>query len=137
MDINEIKTRAEEEYLRWVENVKPNQEYYRQLQQLRDNPDECLDSFYTELTFGTSGLRGILGPGTNRINGFVIRRTTQGLANYLNDYYENPSVIIGYDSRENSDYYARETASVLNGNGIKTYLFDRIAPVSVLSYGTL
>lgn len=135
MDINEIKTRAEEEYLRWVENVKPNQEYYRQLQQLRDNPDECLDSFYTELTFGTSGLRGILGPGTNRINGFVIRRTTQGLANYLNDYYENPSVIIGYDSRENSDYYARETASVLNGNGIKTYLFDRIAPVSVLSYG--
>ena len=135
MDINEIKSKAEKEYMRWVENVKPDQEYYRQLQELRYNPDECLDSFYTELTFGTSGLRGILGPGTNRINSFVIRRTTQGLANYLNRFYDSPSVLVGYDSRKNSDYYAEETAAVLNGNGIKVYLFDKITPVSVLSYG--
>ncbi|MDY2959721.1 MAG: phospho-sugar mutase [Hornefia sp.] len=135
MDISEIRKKAENEYMRWLDNLRPDDEYYDDLQKLRDNPDECLDSFYSELAFGTSGLRGILGPGTNRINGFVIRRATQGIANYLLKNKEKPSVVVGYDSRKGSVFYARETAAVLNGNGIKAYLFDEIVPVSLLSYG--
>lgn len=135
MDINEIRKKAEYEYMRWINNLDHGDEYYEELHELKNNPDECLDSFYRELTFGTSGLRGILGPGTNRINSFVIRRTTQGVANYLLKNIEKPSVIIGYDSRKGSDFYARETASVLRGNGIEVHLFNEIVPVSLLSYG--
>ena len=135
MDINEIRKKAENEYMRWISHLTPNDEFYEELHELKNNPDECLDSFYSELTFGTSGLRGILGPGTNRINGFVIRRTTQGVANYLLGNIKKPSVIIGYDSRKGSDFYARETASVLRGNGIEVYLFNELVPVSLLSYG--
>jgi phosphoglucomutase len=134
MDIIELKRKAENEYVRWMSNTLDDRNFQKELRKLGDNSDELTDSFYKGLCFGTSGMRGILGPGTNRINGYVIRRATQGLANYLNRVYKKPSVVIACDSRMGSSYFARETAAVLNGNGIRTYLFDEIAPVSLLSY---
>ncbi|MBQ1508391.1 MAG: phospho-sugar mutase, partial [Erysipelotrichaceae bacterium] len=105
-----------------------------ELIELAGNDEEIIDAFYTDLHFGTSGLRGLMGPGTNRINAYVIRRATQGLANYLKRKKDLASVVISYDSRKDSDYFARETAAVLNGNGIKTYIFRELTPVSVLSF---
>lgn len=134
MDINEIKAIATTEYERWLLNTIDDDEAQKQLEALGGNQEEVLDSFYTHLSFGTSGMRGLMGLGTNRINGYVVRRATQGVANYLNKRYSAPSVVISYDSRKNSEFYAKETAAVLHGNGIKTYLFPEITPVSVLSY---
>jgi len=134
MDIIELKRKAENEYIRWLSSTMDDRDFQKDLRRLGDNEEELTDSFYRGLCFGTSGMRGILGPGTNRINGYVIRRATQGLADYLNGKYMDPSVVIAYDSRKGSAYFARETAAVLRGNGIRAYLFDEIAPVSLLSY---
>lgn len=129
-----MKQNAENEYLRWLENTLHDSEIHKELLELRSNFDELEDSFYTHLSFGTSGMRGLLGPGTNRINSYVIKRATQGLSNYLNETCKEPSVVISYDSRKGSALYAKETAAVLRGNGINVYLFSEITPVSLLSY---
>lgn len=134
MEIEGIRETAENEYLRWLANTVDDKTIHDELILLRQNPEEMEDSFYTHLSFGTSGMRGLIGPGTNRINSYVIKRATQGLANYLNKEYKKPSVVIACDSRRGSSLYARQTAAVLKGNGITAYLFDRIAPVSLLSY---
>ncbi len=133
-DYRELEERARKEYERWLENADRKSRFYRTLKEIEGNDDEITDAFYKPLKFGTSGLRGILGPGTNRVNGYTVRRATQGLANYLNKNYEEPSVAVSYDSRRHSKYFAEETAAVLNGNGITTYLFSELTPVSVLSY---
>ena len=91
--------------------------------------DEIADAFGSDLKFGTAGLRGVMGAGTNRMNEFVVRRATQGLAAHLNANYENPTVAIAYDSRNNSREFAVETARVLAGNGIKTYIYEELMPV--------
>lgn len=96
--------------------------------------DEIADAFGSDLKFGTAGLRGVMGAGTNRMNEFVVRRATQGLAAHLNANYENPTVAIAYDSRNNSRKFAVETARVLAGNGIKTYIYEELMPVPVLSF---
>ena len=96
--------------------------------------DEIADAFGSDLKFGTAGLRGVMGAGTNRLNEFVVRRATQGLAAHLNANYENPTVAIAYDSRNNSREFAVETARVLAGNGIKTYIYEELMPVPVLSF---
>lgn len=134
MNINIIKETAVNEYNRWLANTDNNRSVHEELLKLGGNEEEVIDSFYTHLSFGTSGMRGIIGPGTNRINEYVVRRATQGIADYLNLRIKEPSVVIAYDSRKNSSFYAHETAAVFKGNGIKTYLFSDIAPVSVLSY---
>lgn len=96
---------------------------------------EIEDRFYRELEFGTGGLRGVIGAGTNRMNIYTVRRATQGLASYiLKQNMENPSVAIGFDSRKYSDIFAREAALVLNANGIKTYMYDTLKPTPMLSY---
>lgn len=118
---------------------------------LRDNPREALDAFYTNLTFGTGGLRGIMGVGTNRMNAYTVRAATQGLANYINmqpkvangsptsnsqsKEANGHSVLIGYDSRINSRIFAEESAKVLAGNGIRVYLFEDIRPTPFVSFG--
>lgn len=130
--MNEIE-HALAEYKRWCEYASDS-EVKSQLEMLKDNSEELIESFYGDLKFGTSGIRGILGAGTNRMNIYVVRRTTQGLSNYLIRHYENPSVVIACDSRKNSRLFAEETAKVLSGNNIKAYVFDKITPVSVLSY---
>lgn len=97
--------------------------------------DQALqDAFYKDLEFGTGGLRGEMGAGTNRINRYTIGMATQGLANYLKSYVSAPSVAIAYDSRNNSSYFALVTADVLSSNGIKVYLFDELRPTPELSF---
>ncbi len=96
---------------------------------------EIEDRFYRELEFGTGGLRGVIGAGTNRMNAYTVRKATQGLASYiLKQGIEHPSVAIAFDSRRFSDAYAREAALVLNANGIKTYTYETLKPTPMLSY---
>ena len=116
-------------YEQWIANCP---EYKDELAGM----DEALqaDAFGSNLKFGTAGLRGVMGPGTNRMNEYVVRKATQGLADYLNANFSNPSVSIAYDSRNNSQVYAEESARVLAANGVKTYLYSRLMPVPVLSF---
>ena len=105
---------------------------------IEENPNELIDAFYTKLAFGTGGLRGIMGVGTNRMNVYTVRAATQGLANYINQQPKNNSehkVIIGYDSRNHSRSFAEETAKVLAGNGIQVYLFNNLRPTPLVSFG--
>ncbi|MEY3507963.1 MAG: hypothetical protein RIR44_1195 [Bacteroidota bacterium] len=99
-------------------------------------PDELADSFYRSLEFGTGGLRGIMGVGTNRMNKYTVGMATQGFANYLKKTYGNKpmSVVIGHDSRNNSRFFAETTAGVFAANGIQVYLFEALRPTPELSY---
>lgn len=92
------------------------------------------DAFYRELAFGTGGLRGKLGFGPNRLNGYTVGKATQGLADYLNQYFDNPTVALCRDTRRGSERFVRRTAEVLAGNGIKSYLFERVEPTPALSF---
>ena len=92
------------------------------------------DRFYTSLAFGTAGMRGMIGGGTNRINTFMVRKVTQGLAEYLLQSVKAPSVVIAYDSRLFSPEFALSAAKVLAANGVKTYLYDTLHPVPMLSF---
>ncbi|HRX58015.1 MAG TPA: phospho-sugar mutase [Eubacteriales bacterium] len=107
-----------------------------ELLSIRDDPSEIEDRFYRELEFGTAGLRGVLGAGTNRMNDYVVRRATQGLADYLASVpgARERGVCIAYDSRLHSDEFAKQAACVLAGNGVKTYLFTTLHSVPQLSY---
>ena len=96
--------------------------------------EEIEDAFYGELSFGTAGIRGIMGLGTNRINKYTIGKVTAGLANYLNKKFENPSVVIAYDTRNNSRSFAKDTALILNYYGIKTYIFKEVTSTPELAF---
>ncbi|MEO0900040.1 MAG: phospho-sugar mutase [Bacteroidota bacterium] len=101
-----------------------------------ENPEELVDSFYKDLEFGTGGLRGIMGVGSNRVNKYTIGMATQGFANYLNQTYSGQeiSVAIAYDSRNNSQFFGEITAAVFSANGIKVYLFEELRPTPELSF---
>jgi len=102
---------------------------------LAENPEELTESFYRELEFGTGGLRGIMGPGTNRVNVYTIAMATQGLSNYLKSRgIENPKAAIAYDCRNNSRLFAETTAAVFSANGIEAYLFEALRPTPHLSF---
>lgn len=96
--------------------------------------DDIYDRFYKELEFGTGGLRGVLGAGTNRMNIYTVGKATQGLANYINKNYENPTVAIAYDSRINSQLFAKEAADILIANHIKVFLYKELMPTPALSF---
>lgn len=121
----------------WL-NGNYDQETKKEIQSLLDKEavTELTDSFYRSLEFGTGGLRGIMGPGSNRINKYTIGTATQGLANYLNKKYkgEKISVAIAHDSRNNSDVFANITADVFSANGIKVYFFSALRPTPELSF---
>lgn len=103
---------------------------------MKDDPKALSDAFFKDLSFGTGGMRGIMGVGTNRMNIYTIRKATQGLANYLKQTSKSPtSAFIGYDVRHNSKEFALETARVLAGNGIKVYLTKEFCPTPVVSFG--
>ncbi|MEO1448489.1 MAG: phospho-sugar mutase, partial [Bacteroidota bacterium] len=104
--------------------------------QASDNPDDLIDAFYKDLEFGTGGLRGIMGIGSNRVNKYTIGMATQGFANYLNSAFagEEIKVAIAYDSRNNSQFFGEITAAVFSANGIKVYLFEELRPTPELSY---
>ena len=124
-----------EEYKKWCESDEFDEDTKNELQEIKDNPEEIEDRFYKELEFGTAGLRGIIGAGTNRMNKYVVGKATQGLANYiLKQGTQNKGVAISYDSRRMSPEFSKYSALVLNANGIKTYLFDHLRPVPELSF---
>lgn len=124
-------------YQLWVENTADNEEIHAELLSVEGNDEEILDRFYKNLEFGTAGLRGILGAGTNRMNTYTVCQATQGLADYLNSNGKDASVAIGYDSRINSDVFAKQCAEVLAANGIKAYIFPRLMPTPLLSYAVM
>ncbi|MDD6807402.1 MAG: phospho-sugar mutase [Oscillospiraceae bacterium] len=105
-----------------------------ELNSIEGNDEEILDRFYTKLKFGTAGLRGVLGAGTNRMNIYTVNQATQGIADYLNAEFDKPSVAIAYDSRINSDLFAKETACVFAANGIKVYIYSELVPTPMLSF---
>ncbi|MCD7928535.1 MAG: phospho-sugar mutase [Clostridiales bacterium] len=125
---------AMERYLHWRSQAELDPELALELTEIQKNEAEIKDRFYRELAFGTGGLRGILGAGTNRMNVCTVRKATQGLANYLNGTNLPKSVAIAYDSRIKSDLFARETAQVLAANGITAYLYSRLEPTPALSW---
>src|SRR5690349_14676416 len=103
---------------------------------LEKNPLGLIDAFFTDLSFVTGGMRGIMGPGTTRINIYTIRLATQGLANYLRkqNSHSQLSVLIGFDSRHRSQEFAQEAAMVLAGNGIQVYLLSELRPTPYISF---
>lgn len=121
-------------YEQWLKKATGDPDLICELQAIENNEDEIYERFYRALEFGTAGLRGLIGAGTNRMNIYTVGRTTQGFADYLNKNYENPSVAIGYDSRIKSEYFSREAASVLAANGIKVYMYDELQPTPCLSF---
>ena len=121
-------------YSEWLEKATADPDLKAELESIKGNDDEILDRFYRCLEFGTAGLRGVIGAGTNRMNYYTVCQATQGLSDYLNANYEQPSIAIGYDSRIKSDYFSKEAAKVLAANGIKVYLFKELEPTPCLSF---
>ncbi len=126
-----------EAYEFWLNDLYFDEETKKELENIKENEKEIEDRFYKNLEFGTGGLRGIIGAGTNRINIYTVSKATQGFANYIlaqPDFSKEKGVAIGYDSRYMSPEFAEITALVLNGNNIKTYLFDELRPTPMVSY---
>ena len=118
---------------KWLDYAELDQELKNELSSL--SKEDLADAFYTDLSFGTGGIRGVIGPGTNRINIYTIRKANYGYGKYLlNKNFKNPSVVIAYDCRHKSLLFAQESAKVLASLGIKSYLFKEITPTPVLSY---
>ena len=123
------------EYQRWCEDPSFDVETKKELEQIKNDEEEIKDRFYKELEFGTAGLRGVIGMGTNRMNKYTVGKATQGLANYIIEQgVQDKGVAISYDSRKMSDEFSMQTALILNANGIKTYLFESLRPVPELSF---
>lgn len=126
---------AMQNFLRWKQCVTEDPELMETLEALEGDEREIYECFYRNLTFGTGGMRGILGVGSNRMNIYTVRHATQGLASYvLKIKSEGAAVAISFDSRRNSERFAREAARVLAGNGIKVFLFSTLNPTPVLSF---
>ena len=121
----------------WIANVK-DEELLAELKNMKDTGDEAAitDAFFQDLAFGTAGLRGTLGAGTNRMNIYTVGRATQGFANYLNATFENPTVAIARDSRNKGELFVKTTASILAANGVTAYVYPKISPVPTLSWAT-
>lgn len=118
----------------WLEKAVADPDLKEELLSIKGNDDEILDRFYRELEFGTAGLRGVIGAGTNRMNYYTVGRATQGLADFLNKHFDKPSIAIGYDSRIKSEYFSVEAAKTLAANGIKVYLYKELEPTPCLSF---
>ena len=121
-------------YNEWIEKATEDPQLVQELAAIKDDNDAIYDRFYTPLKFGTAGLRGVLGAGINRMNIYVVRHATQGLANYIKKKYGTGAVAISHDSRINSDLFKIEAARVLAANGIKAYITEELEPTPVLSY---
>lgn len=126
-----------ERYERWLSSEAVDEATKEELRSIAGNEKEIQERFYKDLEFGTAGLRGVIEAGANRMNVYTVRRATQGLANYFlkqDPEAKEKGVAIAYDSRHQSDVFARETAAVFNGNGIKAYVFESLRPTPELSY---
>lgn len=127
-------TDIEKQYALWCKNAVEDSDVAAELSAVAADPEAIRDRFYQELSFGTAGLRGVIGAGENRMNIYTVRRATQGLAAWMLSCKGTRSAAIAYDSRHKSALFARETARVLAGNGITVYLYPQLEPVPVLSY---
>lgn len=125
-----------EEYNRWLEGTFEDADIMPELMKIKGNDEEIKDRFAVALKFGTAGLRGVLGAGTNRMNVPVVKQATQGLANWVKTQGGNQTVAISYDSRLKSDVFAKTAAGVLAANGIKVRIYDALMPVPALSFAT-
>lgn len=121
-------------YKLWLEKAVDDADLQTELKSIEGDDEAIKDRFYRNLEFGTGGLRGVIGAGTNRLNVYTIRRVTQGLADYVNEAFKNPSVAISYDSRIKSDVFAKAAAGVLVANGIKVYIYSELMPTPMLSF---
>ena len=123
------------EYEKWCTDEVFDEETKTELLAIKGDDKEIEDRFYKELEFGTAGLRGVIGAGTNRMNKYTVGKATQGLANYIKKQgVQDKGVVIAYDSRHMSPEFSEQTALILNANGIKTYLFEKLSPVPELSF---
>ena len=125
-----------DDYKRWLGFDLEDAALSAELQKIEGQDEEIKDRFAVALKFGTAGLRGVLGAGSNRMNIYVVRQATQGLANWVKTQGGNQLVAVSYDSRINSDVFAKETARVLAANGIKVRIYDALMPVPALSFAT-
>ena len=121
-------------YSIWCKNAVDDSDLQEELKSIENDTPAIKDRFYRDLEFGTGGLRGVIGAGTNRLNIYTIRRATQGLANYVKQEYNGGSVAISYDSRIKSDVFAKAAAEVLSANGIKVYIYKELMPTPMLSF---
>lgn len=138
MENQELIKQVTEKAEKWLTPAY-DAETQAEVKRMLENPDktELIDSFYKDLEFGTGGLRGIMGVGTNRMNIYTVGAATQGLSNYLNKCFadrDEISVVVGYDCRNNSDKFARISADIFSANGIKVYLFDALRPTPEVSF---
>lgn len=124
-------------YKLWLEKADRDPDLKEELESIRGNEKEILDRFYKTLEFGTGGLRGVIGAGTNRMNVYTVAQATQGLADYLNANFDSPSVAIAYDSRIKSDLFAKTAAGVLAANSVKVYFYDELMPTPMLSFAVI
>ena len=123
-----------DEYKRRCMCALDDTDVVNELKQMDGDEEKIEEAFYRDLTFGTGGLRGIIGAGTNRMNVYTVAKASQGIANYLVSHFQSPSVIIGYDSRLKSDVFAKIAASVFAANGIRVYIWQNLTPVPMVSY---
>lgn len=127
MDIKEL-------YKLWCDSAVDDSDLQRELEDIKNDDEAINDRFYRELEFGTGGLRGVIGAGTNRMNIYTVRRATQGFADYINEAFYSPSVAVSYDSRIKSDIFAKAAAGVFAANGIKVYIYKELMPTPALSF---
>lgn len=121
-------------YQRWLQESLENAEIHEELVSIAGDNAAIEDRFYRELEFGTGGLRGVLGAGSNRMNVYTVGKATQGCSNYLLKTFQKPSVAIGYDSRIHSDLFAETAAAIYAANGIQVYLYRQLMPTPALSF---
>ena len=122
------------EFERWAAEPSLSEAAKAELEAMRGSDEKIKENFGATLKFGTAGLRGIMEQGCNKMNVHTVRKASQGLADYLTAAFDEPSVVVSYDSRLNSRVFAEETAAVLTANGVKTYIFEQMMPVPVLSF---
>lgn len=123
-----------EKYNHWLNQENLDAEVLSQLKKMENDENEIFESFYKDLEFGTAGLRGILGAGTNRMNVYTVGKASDGFAKYLKENFKNPSIAIAYDSRINSELFAWVSARIMAKNGIKVYIYNELMPTPMLSF---
>ena len=139
MENQELIKQCEKVAAEWMTSPLYDKDTQTAVKAMVENADktDLIDSFYRTLEFGTGGLRGIMGPGTNRMNIYTVGAATQGLSNYLNKCFKDKgqiSVVVGHDCRNNSRLFAETSANIFSANGIKVYLFDDMRPTPEMSF---
>ena len=121
-------------YNLWLSRASDDIDLISELKSIKDSKKDIQDRFYKDLEFGTAGIRGIIGAGTNRMNIYVVRKVTQAFAEYLMKTKKHPSIAISYDNRIKSELFAKEAACVMAANGVKVHIYKELMPVPCLSF---